>query len=67
MLTARSCFAPLLLLVLAAAPLAAQSQATTAVVRGTVTGADGDAIQGASVTLRNVNTNFTRRVSAASS
>ncbi|HEX6089562.1 MAG TPA: carboxypeptidase regulatory-like domain-containing protein [Gemmatimonadales bacterium] len=69
MLTARSCLAPLLVLssLVAVEPLAAQAQATTAVVRGTVASEDGASIRGAAVTLRNVNTNFTRRVETNSS
>ena len=69
MLTARSRFAPLLLLssLFAVEPIAAQSQATTAVIRGTVESEEGSSVQGASVTLRNVSTNFTRRVETNSS
>ena len=40
--------------------LAAQVQATTGVLRGTVLQADGTPVGSASVTLRNVNTNYTR-------
>ena len=69
MLTARSCLAvsSLAFLLVAAESLAAQSQATTAVVRGTVTAEEGASIDGASITLRNVSTNFTRRVESNSS
>jgi carboxypeptidase family protein len=47
---------------LAASPgrLSAQAQATTGVIRGTVTDTSGGVIAGASVTLRNIETNATR-------
>jgi hypothetical protein len=51
-----------LALVLAARPsrLPAQAQATTGVIRGTVTDSAGGTLAGASVTLRNVETNASR-------
>jgi hypothetical protein len=52
----------LLALLLAAVPgrLAAQAQATTGVIRGTITDSTGGALAGASVTLRNAETNAER-------
>jgi Carboxypeptidase regulatory-like domain len=52
----------LLGLILAAAPgrLAGQAQATTGVIRGTITDPQGSALAGASVTLRNAETNAER-------
>src|SRR5438477_9052982 len=49
-------------LALAAAParLLAQAQATTGVIRGTITDSAGGALAGASVTLRNAETNAQR-------
>ena len=52
------CFAP--------AALAAQSQATTGVLRGTVTDSVGVPLSAASVTVRNVRTNFTRTINTNS-
>lgn len=43
-------------------PAAAQSQATTGVIEGTVTDSQGGLLPGATVTLVNVGTNFTREV-----
>jgi hypothetical protein len=43
------------------ASLRAQSQATRGVIRGTVTSSSGEAVAGATVTLRNTQTNITRR------
>jgi len=57
--------ASLLLMVLAfvmTGGLWAQSQATTGVIEGTVTGADGGALPGATVTLRNTATNYEQTV-----
>ena len=53
---------PLVLLVLLVAPraLTAQVQATTGVIRGNVSATDGSLISGATIVVRNVNTNFTR-------
>ncbi len=42
------------------AVLRAQSQATTGIIRGTVTSASGEAVPGATVALRNTRTNITR-------
>jgi hypothetical protein len=53
------------LLLMRAAPLAAQSQATTGVIRGTVTDSIGEAVALATVTLRNVETNFQRTLTAS--
>ncbi len=52
--------AALLLLVGAPASLGAQSQATTGIIRGVVTGPTGNAAKGAAVTVRDALTNFTR-------
>src|SRR5687768_14708761 len=49
-----------LLLLVAPAALLAQVQATTGVIRGNVSAADGSPLAGATVVARNVNTNFTR-------
>ena len=65
---ARTRFLPAVLVLLAmvlAPRLAAQVQATTGVLRGTVLQADGTPITSASVTLRNVNTNYTRTLPAS--
>ena len=43
---------------------AAQSQATTGVIRGTVTDSAGSPLAAATVTLRNVETNFARTIAA---
>ena len=62
----RSLPAVLVVLMMVLAPrLAAQVQATTGVLRGTVLQADGTPITSASVTLRNVNTNYTRTLPAS--
>src|SRR5438093_1534283 len=45
---------------LMAAPLSAQSQATTGVIEGTVLDETGAAVPGAAVTLRNTATNYER-------
>lgn len=42
------------------APLHAQSQATTGIIRGTVTGSSGEVLAQAQVTLRNAQTNIVR-------
>ncbi len=42
------------------APAVAQSQATTGVIRGTVTSSSGEVVTGATVTLRNTQTNIVR-------
>jgi len=42
------------------APLHAQSQATTGIIRGTVTGSSGEVLARAQVTLRNAQTNIVR-------
>jgi hypothetical protein len=47
-----------LVLVAISAPLLAQSQATTGVIEGTVTDAQGGAVPGVTVTVRNTATNF---------
>ena len=47
-----------LCLAAAGAPLAAQSQATTGVIQGTVTDANGGGLPGAAVAIRNTATNF---------
>jgi carboxypeptidase family protein len=52
-------------LVLAPSPLRAQSQATTGVIRGVVTDSAGGPITAATVTLRNVETNFTRTLASS--
>jgi hypothetical protein len=58
---------PLVLLSLLIAPsLPAQSQATTGVMRGTVRQADGTPLTSASVTLRHVSTNYTRTIETSS-
>jgi len=44
------------------APAAAQSQATTGLIEGTVSDASGGRLPGATVTLLNVDTNFTREL-----
>jgi len=44
--------------------LAAQSQATTAVIRGTVTDPSGTAVAGAAVVLRETQTGFQRQVTS---
>ena len=49
-----------------APPLHAQSQASTAVVRGSVSEMDGSPLAGATVIVRNVSTNFTRAVTTNS-
>ena len=46
-------------------PLAAQSQATTGVIRGVVTDSAGEAVALATVTLRNLETNFQRNLTAS--
>ena len=46
----------------AALPLAAQSQITTAVIDGTVVDASGAVLPGVEVEVRNVDTNFTRKL-----
>ena len=43
-----------------AAPLAAQSQATTGIIRGVVTNPSGNPVSQATVTVRDLQTNFTR-------
>jgi Carboxypeptidase regulatory-like domain/TonB-dependent Receptor Plug Domain len=58
---ARSVIAAALIgLVLAVSPAGAQSQATTGVIEGTVSDASGGRLPGATVTLLNTGTNFTR-------
>ena len=47
------------------APLAAQSQATTGVIRGVVTDSAGEPIALATVTLRNLETNYLRTLTAS--
>ncbi|HVE79920.1 MAG TPA: carboxypeptidase regulatory-like domain-containing protein [Gemmatimonadaceae bacterium] len=51
---------PVVLALLTPAALRAQSQATTGIIRGTVTDSTGAPAVGATVTLRNVETNFAR-------
>src|SRR5437899_1420590 len=46
----------------AAASLAAQSQATTGIIRGVVSDPNGNPVSGANVTVRDLQTNFTRRL-----
>src|SRR3989454_4240373 len=46
----------------AAASLAAQSQATTGIIRGVVSDPTGNPVSGANVTVRDLQTNFTRRL-----
>src|SRR3989449_2783476 len=46
----------------AAASLAAQSQATTGIIRGVVADPTGNPVSGANVTVRDLETNFTRRL-----
>ena len=53
------------LLAVRSAPLAAQSQATTGVIRGAVTDSAGAAVPLATVTLRNLETNFQRTLTAS--
>ena len=57
---ALACVVTLLALTVPATRLAAQAQATTGVIRGTVTEIAGGPIAGATVTLRHVETNITR-------
>ena len=47
-------------------PLPAQSQATTGVLRGTVTDTVGTPLTEASVTVRNIRTNFSRTINTNS-
>src|SRR5437870_2707795 len=46
----------------AAVRLAAQSQATTGIIRGVVSDPSGNPVSGANVTVRDLQTNFTRRL-----
>src|SRR5438128_322464 len=46
----------------APARLAAQSQATTGIIRGVVSDPNGNPVSGANVTVRDLQTNFTRRL-----
>ncbi|HEU5049786.1 MAG TPA: TonB-dependent receptor [Gemmatimonadales bacterium] len=59
---------PLALLLAAVLPttVLAQAQATTGVIRGVVSAEDGDPIADASITVRNVNTNFVRNLTTNS-
>ena len=52
-------------IMLRVSPLAAQSQATTGVIRGVVTDSAGEVIPLATVTLRNLETNFQRSLTAS--
>jgi hypothetical protein len=49
----------------ASVPQHAQSQATTGIIRGTVTGSSGEAVAGALVALRNTRTNIIRNVTTS--
>jgi len=57
-------FAFALFLGLASPPLFAQSQATTGVISGFVSDPQGLALPGATVTVRNLNTNFEQTVNS---
>ena len=52
-------------IMLRVSPLAAQSQATTGVIRGVVSDSAGEAVALATVTLRNLETNFQRTLTAS--
>src|SRR6266540_313310 len=58
----RKLLGPVVLALVFPVMLAAQSQATTGVIRGTVTDPSGTAVAGASVVLRETQTGFQRQV-----
>src|SRR5258706_12589058 len=58
----RKLLGPVVLALVFPVMLAAQSQATTGVIRGTVTAPSGTAVAGASVALRETQTGFQRQV-----
>lgn len=66
-LTSTACTAAIVAAAMLAppSPLAAQSQATTGVIRGVVTDSAGEVVALATVTLRNIETNFQRSITAS--